>query len=166
MKRFRSAVILIATMVFMLYFSTTATAKTTTLHLSIPKQVTVIVQLSGHGKVSVNGQTLTNSGSILINRLDDVKVLVSANMGNSLSSVEINGNDFTEEVKNGSLVIENIQFDTNLSVVFTPNTHLVPENNPWTGDLTPFFAYLLCSVISIILLLHLAHITYKKRYKT
>ena len=150
MKYFHSAVILITAIVLMLLCPLTASAKTTKLYTSVPGQATVTVEMYGNGTVTVNGQDFTQSGSVRVDRLEDVIVSVSANAGNILKTVHLNESDITEQVTNGTLIIENIQFDNTLAILFTADGPGIPENIPATGDNSPVCFYVLCAVISLL----------------
>ena len=166
MKYFHTAVIFTTAIVLILFCPLTAAAQTTNLYTSVPKQVTLTVKISGNGAVTVNGQTFTKSNSIQINRLEDVTVSFSANAGNTLKSIHLNESEITEQTSNGMLIIEKIPFDTVLTVLFTANAQWIPGNNPTTGDHTPIFFYLLCSVTALILLMRLLHSVSKKENET
>ena len=165
MKYFHSAVILITATVLMLFCPPAASAKTTDLYTSVPKQVTFNVKIAGNGTVTVNGEVFTKSGSIQVDRLEDVVVSVSANAGNILQSIRLNESDITEQVTNGTLIIGDIQFDTTLAVLFVSDATWIPGSNPATGDNAPVCFYLLCAVTSLIILILLLRSNSKKEYE-
>lgn len=165
MKYFHFAVILITAIVLMLFCPITASAKTTTLYTSVPKQVTCTVKIAGNGTVTVNGQVFTKSGSIQIDRLENMIVSVSANAGNILKSIHLNESDITEQATNGTLIIGDIQFDTTLAVLFVSDAPWIPGSNPATGDNAPVCFYLLCAVTSLIILMLLLRSNSKKEYE-
>lgn len=166
MKYFHSLLILITAIVLILCCPLTATAKTTNLYTSIPEQVVFTVKMSGNGAVTVNGQAFTKSGSMQVDRLEDVTVSISANAENSLKSIHLNKSDIAEQVTNGTLIIENIQFDTTLEVLFAADAPWIPEDNPATGDDMPACLYLLCAVSSWIIIILLLRSNSKKEYET
>lgn len=166
MKYFHTAVILISAIVLILFCPLTASAQSTNLDTSVPRQVTVHIEISGSGAVTVNGQTFTRSGSILVDRLEDVMVSVSANAGRILKSIHLNGSDVTEQVSGGTLIIVDIPFDAALAVVFTADAPWLPGSNPSTGDTAPVCFYLLCAGASLLILLLLMRSNSKKEYET
>lgn len=166
MKFFHSAVILITSIVLMLFCPLTASANTTNLYTSVPKQVNLAIKISGNGTVIVNGQVFTKSCLIQVDRLKDVTASISANTGNILKSIQVNESDVIEQVANGTLIIEDIQFDTTLAVLFTADTPWIPESNPATGDNTPVCLYLLYAIVSLIFIILLLCGNSKKKYET
>lgn len=155
MKRILSMFILIGMLILPLLFPLTASAEITTLSTSIPKQVTLSVEIIGQGTVTVNDKSTRDNTKFLLDRLDDVSIFISANSNHSLKSVYLNGTDVTDELKNGLLMIESIQFDTDLVIKFTPKEPGYSVDIPFTGDtfhLYTILLYLLGSLIMLIIL--------------
>ena len=153
MKRIISAFILIGTLMVPLLFPVTVSAEVTTLSTSVPKQVTLSVEITGKGTVTVNGHSSGNNATYPVNRLENISVLVTADSDYLLKAVYLDGADVTDVLNHGLLTIENIQFDTDLTVVFTQKSSCISGTNPATGDLFHLYEFLLCWFGSLIMLM-------------
>jgi len=153
MKRILSVAILIGMLILPLLFPLTASAEVTTLSASVPEQVTLSVEITGKGTVTVNGQSTSKTEKFLVDRLDDVTVSIVADTNYLLKAVYLDGADVTDNLKNGVLTIENIQFDTGLTVICTQKSLWIPETNPATGDTSALYAFLLCWLASLTMLI-------------
>ena len=153
MKRIFSTLILIGTLMLPLLLPLTASAEVTTLSTSVPKQATISVEITGKGTVTINGNSTSKKAQYLVDRLEDVDVLIAAHSAYLLKTVHLDGTDVTDKVKNGLLTIENIQFDTDLAIKFVPKEPGGSVDVPATGDTSHLYAILLCWFGSLIMLI-------------
>lgn len=162
MKRILSIVILISAMILPLSFPLTASAEVTTLSTSVPKQVALSVEITGKGTVTVNGKSTGKNAEFLVDRLKDADVLIAANSGYLLKAVYLDGEDVTDNLINGLLTIEDIQFDTDLVVIFVYKESGHIGNIPETGDRSHLGTLLLCCFGSLTMLMILLRGNRKK----
>ena len=163
MKRVIRILVLIGTLMLPLLLSLTASAEVTTLSTSVPKQVTLSVEITGKGTVTINGQATSKKAQYLVDRLENVDVLIAAHSAYLLETVHLDGTDVTDKVNNGLLTIENIQFDTDLAIKFVPKEPGGLVDVPATGDTSHIHAILLCWFGSLTMLVILLCSKRKKK---
>lgn len=144
MKRIISVFILIGMLILPLLFPLTASAEVTTLTTSVPNQVTLSVEITGKGTVSVNGQSTSDKAEFLVDRLENMNVYIAADSDYLLKTIYLDGADVTDTLNNGLLTIENIQFDADLAVTFVRKDSGQSGGIPVTGDTSRFNVLLLC----------------------
>lgn len=153
MKRIFSALILIGALMLPLLFPLTVSAETTTLRTAVPKQVAVTVTIIGKGTATINGQSVTKQATVPVDRLEDVRVQITPKSTYLLEAVYLDGTDVTDNLINGQLTIEKIQFDTDLAIKFTPKEPGGSVNVPVTGDTSHLYAIMLCWFGSLMMLI-------------
>ena len=105
----------------------TAATNSTTLTTTVPEVLTLFLELSGNGTVTVSGVTYTKSETVDIPRNSIVELQIIPDVGNDIKSVVYNSYDYTKEVKNGKLTLPTITGEAKLCVSFietasTPQT--------------------------------------------
>ena len=124
-------------------------AQITKLHTVVPTQVTLSVEITGQGTVAVNGQSLVQSNSVLVNRLENVTLSFTASTGYILKTVYLNNKDITAQVQSGILTIDDVPCDMIVSVIFVSSPFCATDTTPKTGDSVLLYYALLCNIISL-----------------
>lgn len=118
-----------------------AQSNQTTLTVEVPSHCSLQVCIVGRGAVSINGNLMTESKTLLIQRLSRNTIEFQSGIGYQIATVSLNGTDITEEIHSEELVLEGLSSDGVLSVVFAKKSAGWPGSNPPTGD------SIMCSVI-------------------
>lgn len=109
-------------------------ARTTTLKTSVPTEISLEVEIIGSGTVTVDGQKITKTRTVSIDRHSTVTVSIVPASGYQLKSVTLNGENVISQIKDGALIIEELSLDSVLSITFNRTTSGWSGSNPPTGD--------------------------------
>ena len=167
-RRFLSTAIRTGILALSLFLPLTTYATTTSITTSIPKQVSISIEMSGNGTVAINNQSIKQSALLFVDRHEDIKIDFNADTGYVLTAVYLDKINITDRVKNNVLIIENIQFDAVLSVVFTKESIHSPGTNPSTGDSCFLYFSIVCCIVTGIMIIatfrsYQRHNNHKKR---
>lgn len=131
----------------------TAAASTTTLSTSVPANISLTVEIKGNGTVWVGNQKITKTSVVSIPRNEDITISLQSGTGYRIASVYLNETDISNKIKNGNLILDNLAFDSVLSVHFVKHTTVLPGDNPPTGD--AIVSSVICCSMSMMLLFFL-----------
>lgn len=140
-----SLFLLLLAWVLPLLIPATAAASTTNLVTLVPMHVALKVEINGKGTVMVGDYKLKKTGKVQIPRNQEMRISFQPGTGYELSSVELNGREVTEQMRDGKLIIAGSHQDRVLSVLFRRSSSIGSEINPQTGDQNIFsFIAVLC----------------------
>lgn len=137
-----------------------AASDTTKLTTTVPSHFDMNVRIVGNGTLEINGNTLSQSSVISVERHRDITCKLTHDTGYHISSVIYNGNDITTDAKDGSFHLSPLESDVALSIVFAANT-----STPSTGDST-YPALIFHSITAIASLLGIAVLLTVNRKKS
>ena len=142
------------TVIVLVFFSALASAfaSETVLSTTVPSQLQMQVEIVGKGAVDIVGVRLTQSGSINVNRHEEVSALIEADKGYCLDSVIYNNENVTSKLHEQKLTIAEVEKDSLLKVTFSEKENGIAQ----TGDnIEPLYAYLavIASMVLAIMLL-------------
>ena len=106
-----------------------AASGTTTLTTKVPSCFTVDIHITGNGTITVNGTVLSQSGTVQVERNKQVTIQITAANNSYLKAVNYNGEDFTKDAADGSIMLPAIEDNAVLSVFFAAKSVA-----PATGD--------------------------------
>ena len=121
--------VLMAALTLALSVSAAATTNSTTLTTSVPASFSLLLEIQGRGTVTINSQTYTESGTILIPRNMDVTLQIIPEQGSYIESVLYNGSKITSTLVDGSVTLPAMNGDSTLVITFAAS-----QNPPQTGD--------------------------------
>ena len=133
-----------------------ALALTTVLSTNVPDEVSLRVEITGKGTVTVGEKKLSSTGTAAVKRHQPFTVTLSPQQGYRVTAVSFNGKSVLSSLKNGKLTVEELNLDGVLSVTFTKTASSHHESNPKTGDrsaVVPAMASALLSMTALILVL-------------
>lgn len=132
-----------------------ALALATELSTNVPGTVSLRVEITGSGTVSVGGEHLSLTGTVTVKRHQPFTVTLSPQQGYRVTAVSLNGQSVLPSLKNGKLTVEDPNLDGVLSVTFTKTASGHYESNPKTGDpyVAPAVASALISMTALLLIL-------------
>lgn len=123
MKRITACIVVLLTAMFL---PLAVSAQETTLTTVVPSGHTLHIELMGEGRIVVDGVAYTQTADIQIQRHSQPVVSVKSNNN---FSVTFNGEDITEQIRNGNWRMPPMNRDTQLIVVFEGTATI-----PITGD--------------------------------
>ena len=111
-----------------------ARASTTNLTTGVPDEVSLHVEITGEGTVTVGEVRLSATGTVSVKRHQPVTVSLKPKSGYQVSDVRLNGKSVLASLKDGKLVINALNLDGTLSVTFSKIPGSWNGSNPRTGD--------------------------------
>lgn len=131
-----------------------ALASTTNLTTGVPDEVSLHVEITGEGTVTVGEVRLSATGTVSVKRHQPVTVSLEPESGYQVSEVRLNGKSVLASLKDGKLVIDALNLDGTLSVTFSKTPGSWNGSNPRTGDQQATVAMIaaLTAAASLILL--------------
>ena len=111
-----------------------ALASTTNLTTGVPDEVSLHVEITGEGTVTVGEVRLSATGTVSVKRHQPVTVSLEPESGYQVSEVRLNGKSVLASLKDGKLVIDALNLDGTLSVTFSKIPGSWNGSNPRTGD--------------------------------
>ena len=108
-----------------------AVSDTTKLTTTVPSHFDMNVTIVGNGTLEINGNALSQSSVISVERHRDITCKITPDTGYHISSVIYNGNDMTKDARNGLFHLSPLEGNVTLSIAFAANT-----TTPSTGDST------------------------------
>ncbi len=124
-----------------------AVSDTTKLTTIVPSHFDVNVTIVGNGTLQINGNTLSQSNVISVERHQDITCKITPDAGYHISSVIYNGNDITKDAMNGAFHLPPLEGNAVFSIAFAANTH-----TPNTGDNSyPFLLFYSITAIASLL---------------
>ena len=133
-----------------------ALALTTVLSANVPDEVSLRVEITGKGTVTVGEKKLSSTGTVVVKRHQPFTVALSPRQGYRITAVSLNGKSVLSSLKNGKLTVKELNLDGVLSVTFTKTASSHHGSNPKTGDrsvVVPAMASALISMTALILVL-------------
>ena len=132
-----------------------ALALTTVLSTNVPDEISLRVEITGKGTVTVGEKKLSGTGTVAVKRHQPFTVTLSPRQGYRVTAVSLNGKSVLSRLKNGKLTVEELNLDGVLSVTFTKTASSHHGSNPKTGDqyAVPAMASALISMTALILVL-------------
>ena len=133
-----------------------ALALTTVLSANVPDEVSLRVEITGNGTVTVGEKKLSSTGTAAVKRHQPFTVTLSPQQGYRITAASLNGKSVLSRLKNGKLTVEELNLDGVLSVTFTKTASSHHGSNPKTGDqsvVVPAMASALLSMTALILVL-------------
>ena len=109
-------------------------ASTTNLTTGVPDEVSLHVEITGEGTVTVGEMRLSSAGTVSVKRHQPVTVSLEPESGYQVSDVRLNGKSVLASLKDGKLVIDALNLDGTLSVTFSKTPGSWNGSNPRTGD--------------------------------
>lgn len=139
-----------------------ALASTTNLTTGVPDEVTLRVEITGEGTVTVGEIRLSATGTVSVKRHQPFTVSLEPKSGYQVSDVRLNGKSILGSLKDGKLVIDALNLDGTLSVTFSKIPGNWNGSNPRTGDQQAMTAMIaaLTAAVSLMLL----RLLRKKKY--
>lgn len=132
-----------------------ALASTTNLTTGVPDEVSLHVEITGEGTVTVGEMRLSSAGTVSVKRHQPVTVSLEPKSGYQVSEVRLNGKSVLASLKDGKLVIDALNLDGTLSVTFSKIPGSWNGSNPRTGDqsIVSAIASALLSMTALVLVL-------------
>lgn len=132
-----------------------ALASTTNLTTGVPDEVSLRVEITGEGTVTVGEVRLSATGTISVKRHQPVTVSLEPKPGYQVSDVRLNGKSVLDSLKDGKLVIDALNLDGTLSMTFSKTPGNWNGSNPRTGDqsIVSAIASALLSMTALVLVL-------------
>lgn len=137
-----------------------AASNTTTLTTTVPSHFDMNIAIVGKGTIKINGRNISESCIVPIERNQAVTVKITPDDGYYLSSVTYDGNEISQEVKDGYLTLPQPERELSIYINFAAYT-----GTPNTGD-SSYQLLIFCSVASIISLLGMILLLIANRKKT
>lgn len=130
-------------------------ALATGLSTNVPDTVSLRVEITGSGTVSVGGERLSHTGTVTVKRHQPFTVTLSPQQGYGVTAVSLNGKSVLSRLKNWELTIDDLNLDGVLSVTFTKTANSQNGSNPKTGDqyVVSAMATAMISMTALILVL-------------
>ena len=132
-----------------------AYALTTELSTNVPDTVSLRIEITGKGTVSVGGESRSHTGTVTVKRHQPFTVTLSPQQGYGVTAVSLNGKSVLSRLKNWELTIDDLNLDGVLSVTFTKTANSQNGSNPKTGDqyVVSAMATAMISMTALILVL-------------
>lgn len=111
-----------------------ALALTTVLSANVPDEISLRVEITGKGTVTVGEGRLSATGTVSVKRHQPFTVSLEPKSGYQVSDVRLNGESVLASLKDGKLVIDALNLDGTLSVTFSKIPGSWNGSNPRTGD--------------------------------
>lgn len=120
--------------VLLCWIPTQALALTTVLSTNVPDEVSLRVEITGKGTVTVGEVRLSATGTVSVKRHQSFTVSLEPKSEYQVSDVRLNGKSVLASLKDGKLVIDALNLDGTLSVTFFKIPGSWNGSNPRTGD--------------------------------
>ena len=133
-----------------------ALALTTVLSTNVPDEVSLRVEITGKGTVTVGEGRFSATGTVSVKRHQPFAVFLKPKSGYQVSDVRLNGKSVLASLKDGKLVIDALNLDGTLSVTFSKIPGSWNGSNPRTGDQQVIPAMLSALISTTALLLALS----------
>lgn len=133
-------------------------AQETTLSANVPSSHTLHIELTGKGKIVVDGVPYEQNASLQIKRHSTPEISVIPDSGWKLKSVLLDGQDITEEFQDGAFAFSETREDLKLTVVFETQS-----STPQTGDQSNIEILKLMMFLSVIGMLRCVPTRRRKR---
>lgn len=132
-----------------------ALALTTVLSTNVPDEVSLRVEITGKGTVTVGEGRFSATGTVSVKRHQPFAVFLKPKSGYQVSDVRLNGKSVLASLKDGKLVIDALNLDGTLSVTFSKIPGSWNGSNPRTGDqsIVSAIASALLSMTALVLVL-------------
>ena len=132
-----------------------ALALTTVLSANVPDEISLRVEITGKGTVTVGEGRLSATGTVSVKRHQPFTVSLEPKSGYQVSDVRLNGESVLASLKDGKLVIDALNLDGTLSVTFSKIPGSWNGSNPRTGDqsIVSAIASALLSMTALVLVL-------------
>lgn len=132
-----------------------AYALTTELSTNVPDTVSLRIEITGKGTVSVGGESRSHTGTVTVKRHQPFTVTLSPQQGYRVTAVSLNGKSVLHLLKNGELTVDDLNLDSVLSVTFTKTAISQNGSNPKTGDqyVIPAMATAMISMTALVFML-------------
>ena len=129
-------------------------AQETTLTANVPSVHTLHMELTGNGRIVVDGVPYEKTADIQIKRHSAPVISATPDSGWKLESVSFGGKDITEQIQNGTFTCPEMCDNAELIVVFETQS-----STPQTGDQSNIETLYLLMLLSLIgmLLCVMAH---------
>lgn len=130
-------------------------ALATELSANVPDTVSLRIEITGKGTVSVGGESRSHTGTATVKRHQSFTVTLSPQQGYRVTAVSLNGKSVLHLLKNGELTIDDLSLDGVLSVTFTKTAISQNGSNPKTGDqyVIPAMATAMISMTALVFML-------------
>lgn len=132
-----------------------AYALTTELSTNVPDTVSLRIEITGKGTVSVGGESRSHTGTVTVKRHQPFTVMLSPQQGYRVTAVSLNGKSVLHLLKNRELTVDALNLDGVLLMTFTKTASSQSGSNPKTGDqyVVPAMATAMISMTALILVL-------------
>lgn len=120
-------------------------AQETTLTANVPSVHTLHIELTGNGKIIVDGVPYKKTADIQIKRHSAPAIFANPDSGWKLESVSFGGKDITEQIQNGTFTCPEMCDNAELIVVFETQS-----SAPQTGDKTNIEILSLAMLLSVL----------------
>lgn len=120
-------------------------AQETTLTANVPSVHTLHIELTGNGRIVVDGVPYEKTADIQIKRHSTPVISATPDSGWKLESVSFGGKDITEQIQNGTFTCSEMCNDLELIVIFEAQS-----STPQTGDKTNIETLYLVMFLSVI----------------
>lgn len=120
-------------------------AQETTLTANVPSVHTLHIELTGNGRIVVDGVPYEQTADIQIKRHSTPIISVTPDNGWKLKSVLLDGQYITAEFQGGAFVFSEMRNDVKLTVVFEAQS-----STPQTGDNSSIERLRLLMLLSVI----------------
>lgn len=120
-------------------------AQETTLTANVPSVHTLHVELTGNGRIVVDGVPYEKTADIQIKRHSAPVISATPDSGWKLESVSFGGKDITEQIQNGTFTCPEMCDNAELIVVFETQS-----STPQTGDKTNIEILSLAMLLSVL----------------
>ena len=132
-----------------------ALASTTNLTTGVPDEVSLRVEITGEGTVTVGEVRLSATETVSVKRHQPFTVSLEPKSGYQVRDVRLNGESVLDSLKDGKLVIDALNLDGTLSVTFSKIPGSWNGSNPRTGDqsIVSAIASALLSMTALVLVL-------------
>lgn len=132
-----------------------ALASTTNLTTGVPDEVSLRVEITGEGTVTVGEVRLSATETVSVKRHQPFTVSLEPKSGYQVRDVRLNGESVLDSLKDGKLVIDALNLDGTLSVTFSKTPGNWNGSNPRTGDqsIVSAIASALLSMTALVLVL-------------
>lgn len=144
-KKLKKYILLMVALLSLLSASAVSFASETILSTTVPSYFTLQIEINGHGNVEVLGQEFTESGNMRIERNKSVELIFRPDENYNVEKVRFNDKDITATLQDNRLIIDELEKDSVLSVVFAEKQGSVISE---TGDNTePVYIYVVLAAV-------------------
>lgn len=104
-------------------------ASGTTITTTVPKQHSLLMQVSDGGSVKINGKTVEDKETITVERLKDTMIQIKAKKGYQLEKLLIDGEERKSEISGDVFVMKAVNADHEIHVTFV-KAGVIEETTP------------------------------------